>query len=277
MAEDPVKQSADDADPEPAGAIEIDVQGQKQKMVSVDVLAAERKRARESTEQRVRAEYEPLKEEVAKGKQRDADLAVLQPHIDYLRQHPELLKREEPPEQQQVSDEDAERFAKQYELYSATGLDLTRARRMIADNRKEIEKVARATAQEAIEPYAKTSAEQASRSNFIWAAGEAQKRGVDPAAVALVWKALPANLTQHPEVAQHVLQVAMGNAALTGKVGPTAPDLEPLLSEAAGGGRGAYRISDLEKKIANISGMSEKDFGDRAKQYQPDAVNILGD
>jgi hypothetical protein len=276
MMSEEVKVDAPVPEAEPEGAIEVELAGQRQKVVPVGVVAAERKRARESTEQKFKGELDALKAKAAEADQLRADLGQLQPYIEHLKTHG-LPKKEEPPEIAKVSDSEAEKYARDYELYTATGLDLGKAKRIIANQREETRKIAAEAAQEAIKPLATSSATQQSRANFVWAAQEAQKRGVQPETVAQLWGALPPDLTQHPEVAQLLLRASLGEAMFSGKMAQP-PQHEPLFSEPPGGPRGQdYKISDVERRMAMASGLTEKDWTDRAKGYQPDAENVLGD
>lgn len=279
MSEDVKVETPGDAqpEPEPEGALDVDLGGSKQRVVPVGVVAAERKRAREATETKLKGEIDALKVKADKAEKLEADLQQLRPYLEHLQSHPELLKKEEPPEFQRISDEEAERFARNYELYSATGLDLGKAKRMIADQRADTRRVATEAAQEAVKPLAATSAAQLSRQNFAWAAGEAQKRGVDPAIVAQTWTLIPPELSQHPEVAQLLLRASIGDAVYAGKA-IRAPQNEPTFSEAPGGPRGGqYQISPMEQRIAHNAGMKESDWTKAAASYQPDAVNSLED
>ena len=151
---EPVTPPIPEPEPEPAGV--VDVQGQK--LVPLAALVAERERIRTISEEKHQKELEPLKTKAAHADQLEADLAAVQPHLEYLKQHPELMKREEAPEVQAVTDEEAERYARRYELYTPQGLDLTRARHIIADNRKEMKQVAEEAAREAVKPLAATTA-----------------------------------------------------------------------------------------------------------------------
>lgn len=268
---DPKSEPEKDADPE--GLVEV----QGQKLVPLAALTAEREKARRTTEDRVTKELvEPLKEKLAKTTQLEQDLQAIQPQLEYLKAHPELMHATEAPDLQAVTDEAAERFARQYELYTATGLDLSRAKRMIADQRSEIQSVAKQAAEEAVQPYAHSSAEQSARANFVWAAQEAQRRGVDPKALAETWTRVPAELSQHREVAEHLLRVAIGDAAYSGTL-TLPPTHAPTFTEAPGGRAEPYRISDLERHVAKNAGIGEKAWTERAKDYQPDAVNVLGE
>lgn len=277
---DEVVKSEPEPEPEPEGIIEVELGGQKVKVAPVGVISAERKRARESTEQKIRAEYEPVKAKAQQADQLASDLAALQPHIDYLNKHPELMKAPPTDDVPDVSDADAERYARQYELYTPTGLDTPRAKRIIADNRSEMKRVAKEAAAEAVQPYAQTTATQAARQNYVWAASQQDAEGrplVDAQELAQLWATFPPELAANPDVARVILDAAIGQATRSGKRGHGAPQ-EPVFTEAPGGGRdSAYRMSEPERKLAKNVGLSEKQWADSAKQYRPDAINILGD
>lgn len=273
----PTEQPVTDPEPEPEGIVEV----QGKRLVSVDALVAERERAKKTTEEKVRAEYEPLKAKAARADQLEADLQLLQPHIDHLRKHPELLQEPAKPDIPDVSNDEAEKFARRYELYTPTGLDITRAKQMIADNRAETKRIAKEAAQEAVQPYAQTTATSQSRQNFAWAASQRGQDGqplVDPNVLAQIWATFPAELTANGEVAKVVLRAAIGESVVSGKR-PQRLENEPVFSEAPGGQRQPhdYRMSPLERNVARVAGMSEKDFAAAAKQYKPDAYNVLGD
>lgn len=276
MSEELKEKEVETPEPEPEGTIEVELAGAKQKVIPAGAIAAERKRVREAAETKYKGEIEALKAKAAEADQLKADLGQLQPYIDHLKTHG-LPKKEEPPELAKVSDQEAETFARQYELYTPTGLDTVRAKKIIANQREETKRIAAEAAQEAVKPLATDQATRQSRQNFVWAAQEAQKRGIDPATVAQMWTTLPPDLTQHAEVAQLLLRATIGDAVFSGKtVQP--PAREPIFSEAPGGQRQQqYQISDVEKRMAMASGLSEKDWTDRAKGYQPDAENVLGD
>lgn len=267
----PVVTPPPEADPEGA----IDVQGQK--FVPVSALVAERNRARETTEERLRREFEPVKAQADQAARVQADLAAIQPQIEYLNQHPELLqpKADAGP---QVSDEEAEKYARRLELYTASGLDTRRAKQIIADNRVEMTRVAHDAAEQAIKPAMQATALQSSRQNFVMLA---QRRGADgrpvvsPEALAKQWAKLDPALTANPDVAETVLRIAIGESAMTGGPGPL--EREPLYTEAPGGATQPYRMSGMERTMAKTAGLTDQQWTDRAKQYQPDRLNVLGD
>lgn len=250
-----------------------------QRMVPVSVLAAERARVRESAEAKVRAEYEPFKAEAATAKQLKADLEALRPQLAYLNEHPELFQPQPDTTNSDVADDEAEKYARRMELYTATGLDTRRAKAIISENRSEMQRVAMEAAQAVVHPAMQQ--QQQARANFAWAAGQRDPQGnplVDPQFLATEWAKLPADLTSRPEVAQHILQAAIGAYHMSGKRPSAAPHSEPLYSEPAGGGRPqAYQISDVERRIAKTAGISEKDWAGTAKNYRPDMMNVLGE
>ena len=280
---DPQTPPTTDPTPEPVpdGALDIDIQGQKQKMVPVAALVAERERVRHAERERLAKEYEPLKAKAAERDQLAADLATIQPHIEYLRAHPDVMKAAQPPEHQAISDEAAERYARDWDLYTASGPDVAKAKRLMAHGAEEMRRVAREAATEAVRPAMETTAAQSSRQNFIWAASQRGPQGqplVVPEVLAREWAKLPTELTANPQVAQWVLRAAIGEASLTGAAPPSPPGYEPALSEPSGGGRGhQYRISDLERKMARTAGIKESEWSAQAQAYAPDSINVLGD
>lgn len=180
-----------------------------------------------------------------------------------------------------MSADEAERFARHYELYTPTGLDLNRAKRLIADNRKEMAKVARQVAEEAVAPMRQTTALQASRQNFVWAASQRRADGqplVSPETLAKQWANFPHELTADPQVARVVLAAAIGESLISGHLPIQAPEQEPVATEPPGGARYTMpQISAVEQRVARAAGLSEKQYAETAKLYQPGAINTLGD
>lgn len=263
-------------DPEPEGA--VDVQGKR--MVPVEALIAEREKAKTSTEKKIREEYEPLRAQAEQARQLQADLEALRPHIDYLQKHPEMIERPPQDDGPKVSNEDAERFARQYELYTPTGLDTNRAKQIIANQRDEMAKVARAAAAEAVGPVLQQSAHTVSRQNFVWAAQQQGPDGsplVDPQVLAAVWQEFPVELSANPEVARVILEASIGRSLRTGKM-PRRSENEPLFSESPGGrGGGGFRPSEREIRVAQAAGMTKEQYTKAASAYRPDSINVLED
>ena len=183
------------------------------------------------------------------------------------------------PEAAEVPDEDAERFARRYELYTAQGLDLVRAKQMIADNRADMRRVAAEAVEQAITPVRADHAKQGAREQFLRVASRAVHEGnLDEAGVKTLverWIQLPPELAADPDVADHVLESVIGAVALARK--PVAARQEPpVFSERSGGERpGPYTMSTLEKRVARGRGISDKDWETTAKTYQPGGPNPL--
>jgi hypothetical protein len=262
-------------DPDPDGIVEV----QGQKMVPLAALTAERQRVRQTTGDKIRAEFEPLKAKAAHADQLAADLERVRPQLEYLARHPPPEPEE--PKAPAVSDEEAERVARDYELYTPTGLDLTRAKRIISKQRAEVAELAGQAAEAAMKPLRETNAIQAARQNFVWAASQVDAHGhplVDPGELAQVWASFPAEMIANPQVAQEVLKNVLGAALMSGKRAPLSAGPEPVFSEQAGGRRpAAYQMSEPERLIARSAGIDEKKWAESAKTFKPDSVNILGD
>lgn len=267
-------------DQEPEGVVEH----QGRRMVDVSVLAAERRRVRDVTERAIREkELAPLQRKADEADQMRQALAEAQPYLNHLRQHPELLQPPKAtPLEEQIGDDDAAAEARDLELYDArTGQpDLARAKRIIARRRQDAQSAAREAAQAAVGPITSATAQDRSKQNFVQLALERDADNqpvVDPKALAELWAQLPADLTQHPEVGQLVRDAALGKTVRTG--GRVArPSREPLISEPAGGRVGqSYQMDHMAKQIAKHAGISDKQFADAAKGYQPGMANVLGD
>lgn len=271
---DPEIQGDPTPDPEPEGVVEV----QGQKMVPVTALTAERERARTKTEEKIRAEYEPIKAKAAQADQYAADLASLQPYVEHLKRHPELMQQQQA-QAPDVSDEEAEKEARDLELYTPTGLDITRAKRIIAKRRTETKAAAQEAAHAAVQPMMQTNAVHAARQNFVWAASQRDANGdplIDPNYLAEIWSQCPPELTANPEAAKTILEAAIGRATVQGKRPQRGQ--EPVFTEVPGGRQGSgYRMSEQERKMARTVGLDEKQWTASAKAYQPDATNILGD
>ena len=261
--------AADAGDPEPEGVVEV----AGQRLAPVSAIIAERRRAKEAHER----EMAPLRERLTRAEQIEQRLEQLRPELERMRDAP-------PPEQkrvdpvQAVSDDDAERLAKRYELYTPTGLDLPRAKQIIAEQRSETAKIAEEAAARAVAPLMEGTAASASKQNFVWAASQKGDDGqplVDPHVLASLWTTFPKELTANPQVAEVILNAAVGGSVRTKKA-PVARPGEPTFTESPGGRRPAsYTISSLEKKVADGVGVSAADWEKSAKTYQPGTPNTL--
>ncbi len=130
-----------------------------------------------------------------------------------------------------------------------------------------------------VAPVMRTTADAASKQNFVWAASQVDADGqalVDPQQLASVWATFPPELSANPEVAKVILKATLGEAVMTRKPKARGLDREPSFSEPPGGrGQGAYTISNVEKKVAAASGINTADWEKRAKGYQPGQPNSL--
>lgn len=286
MAEDPkgaVTETEDD--PEPEGVLEIETGTEgakvKQKVVAVSTLAAERRRVRNvETEKRAAIQRE-LEAERLKNQQLGADLQAIKPHIETLQRNPQLMKAGESPEIQAIPDQEAEQFAREYELYTATGLDVARAKRMIAKNNARVESLATQAAQKVIQPLQQSTAHNQSTAFLAWALNQKGADGAplaDPDILREMWAAVPAELTADPQVAQDRLKAAIGETIIRGKKPVAPPRYEPTFTEAPGGFRErTYEMNPMERTIAANQGISEQDWTATAKKYVPGRTNRLGE
>lgn len=280
MAEEVVQQ--DDAEPE--GTVEIELPtapGQKQRMAPVSVISAERKRAVEKTEQKLRAELEPYKQ---KAEQLEADLAAVRPHLDYVRQNWDTIQKQQQQQREQttqITDEEAEAVARDLQLYGTNGLDLAAARRVITRDTGRVERLAKQIAEQTVAPALQATATQQARANFAWAASQKDTQGnplVDATELAQYWATLPPQLAANAQVAELLLEAAVGRSVRSGKR-PQRTESESVFSEAPGGQRpdGGFRFGERERRIASNVGMTEKQFTEAASRYQPGRTNVLGD
>lgn len=263
-------------DPEPEGVQEVS----GKRMVDVSVLASERKRIRGVERAAAEQQLGPLRQQAADAANLRAALEQAKPYIDLVKQHPELLTPKEPTKgEAAISDEDALLEARDLELFEAgTGApDVKRAKRIIAKRREESMKMATAAAQAVVTPFAQSSATQLSKQNFAQMAMLRDTQGrplVDPAILAEEWVKLPPDLTQHPNVAETVLNSAIGRMHRAGKAPPEAPRFDPVFSEPSGGRGGSEApLSTLEKKL----GLTDADIKAVAGKYRPGGVSVIGE
>ena len=267
---------APDEDAEPEGAVEV---SPGRRMVDVSVVAAERKRAREAATRAVREqELAPLQERANRADALQEALNAARPYVDLVKQHPELLKPAAPlPIEQQISDDEAAQEARDLQLYNAQSqLDIPTAKKIIARRRTETQQAATQAAQQAMGPMQQSHAEQASRQNFAYMASLKDSNGaplVDPKVLAEEWVQLPADLTQHSQVGEVVLERAIGKMHRQGKR-ITPAHREPVFSESPGGRTaGPVVLTELDRKL----GLTEKDLKGSAAKFVPGGISVIGD
>lgn len=274
---DPPAEKAQEDEAEPEGVVEV---APGRRMVDVSVVAAERKRARELAEKTIREkELAPLQEKASRAEALQQALDTVKPHIEQLRQQ---IAQQQPrqPQEPQVSDAEAEQEARDLQLYDKDSkLDVATARKIITRRRTEAEAAARAAAHEAVTPFAKNTAEHASRQNFAEMAHMKGPDGlplVDPEILAKEWVSLDPELTARREVAEVVLERAIGKSLRLGKARPVVKQAEsgrPLLSEAPGGdSQQEVRLTDSARKM----GLTQQDLKASQKTYNPGGVSEIG-
>lgn len=267
-----VTETEDDAEPD--GVLQV---GDK-RLVDVSVVAAERKRARELAEKKVReTELAPLQEKAKEIDSLKAAVAELRPYADFLKQHPHLMQQPPPArEEDSITDEQAATYARRYELFDAQSgqPDIKRAKAIIADHRKEQADIAKQAAQEAIAPLQAQTAEQATRDNFLQAIQYVKDDDiVTPELVAQQFAELGTHLTQHPQVARVALERAIGRAYLERRQGSRRPARAPVLSESPGG-QAPQSVPFTER--AKKMGLSEADLKSAHKTFKPGDVSEIG-
>jgi len=155
-------------------------------------------------------------------------------------------------------------------------LDDLAAIRIIARRRSEVAQAAEKAVKEAITPLQARTAEDKSKQNFAHMASLKDSEGkplVDPEILAKEWVTLPVDLTQFPEVAETVLNAALGKMTRQGKR-VSAPSREPVFSESPGGGsRVSAQYTDNSRKL----GLTEKEVASAAKTFNPQGVSVIGE
>lgn len=262
---------------EPDGVVEV---APGRRMVDVSVVAAERKRARELAEKTIREkELAPLQEKANRADALQQALDTVKPYLEQLKQQQQPARPAQAPEEQ-ISDADAEREARELQLYDKDSkLDVTTAKRIIARRRAETKQAALEAAQEATAPLVQNTARERSARNFETYAkalvGPDGNLMADPQVVVDLWKSLPPDLTQHAEVAEIVMDAALGRSQRQKNKGRTVapPSREPVFTEAAGGRiTQDYTPSENAKKM----GLTQTDLKESAKTYRPGDVSPIG-
>jgi hypothetical protein len=272
LGEDPQPVTGpEDDNAEPEGVIVAE--GGK-RLVDVSVLAAERRRVREATTRQKDQELTTLREQHDRVSQA---LNEARPYVDIVKQHPELLKPAQPTSlEQSITDDEASQEARDLQLYKADGtLDLSTSKKIIARRRNETQQAASAAAREAVAPLQAATAEDRSRQHF---ARMCQLRDaddkplVDPKVLAAEWVKLPADLTQDPQVAETVLDAAIGRMIRSGKrVSPS--ERQPVYSEAPGGRTTqTVQLTDSARKL----GLTQEDMKTASKNFNPNGVSVIG-
>jgi hypothetical protein len=275
---EPAPEPADAEEPEPEGTVEV---APGRRMVDVSVVAAERKRARELAAKEVREkELAPLQEKANRADALQQALDTVQPYIQQLQRQTQQPAAPELSGEEQVTDAEAETYARRHQLYDRESkLDLKSAKSIIAEHRQEIDRAAWKAATEATAPLAEATAKERSARNFEHHAkalvGPDGQLMADPNIVVDLWKSLPPELTQHAEVAEIVMDAALGRSQRQKSRGRTVPppSREPVLSEAPGG-RVSHDVTLTE--TGRKMGLTQTDLKDSAKNFRPGETSPIG-
>lgn len=244
-----------------------------QRMVPVGVLKA----VREELKTRPKAE----------------DLAALQrqldeskPYVEFLKNHPHLLNPPAPPEPARVEPQDDPalvELARTLELYDAqTGKpDTARAEKIRNLTRSEAQQIARSEMAPVQERTYQTQAE-ANVQQILHTTKTADGAPLEAEYLTAAIKSIAAQLPKgeafkilaDPAVANVVRLTALGLQAQGKKSAPAAPQAEVLHRESAGGS-GDVPMSDGSRRLARMTGRTEKDWQDAAKRYVPNRANPL--
>lgn len=245
-----------------------------QHMVPVGVIKAMREEMR----------HRPKQEDYARLQ---AELEAARPYVDFIKSNPGLTQPAPvaPPAPVPIGDDpELITLAKTLELYdAATGQpDVKRAEVIRGMTRKQAE----AITEERLAPVQERTHEQAAAANLqqvMASFRDADGRPLDAAVfqetvkgvVAQMSKADALKLLADPRVVQVLAQNAIGAQAMQRKSAPPAPAAPPLYVEGAGGGQGQPVMSEGSKRLARLTGRTEKDWVAAASRYVPGKPNSL--
>lgn len=270
-------QQPTDPDPEPEGIVTDPQSGQK--MVPLGAVAGERDK-RKALETRLKdmeaqlQAIEPIRQRASQVDQLTGELRSVKEQLQQFQPKPQIP---------QVSDEEAETYARDFELYDATTgkLDLPRAKRMIAREEQKAVRMAEKIVEQKLGPVQEQGAAASSRQNFGIYAMQPFPDGTEPTRefqtlLARKWTEMGPMATQSAEICQVVRDAALGEYLRTKGKGVPRAEREPLVTEPAGGQqRASYQITDLERKFAKDHNMKVEDWTSRAKQFVPGQINVL--
>ena len=258
------------AEEELPGAVELN----GQRMVPLGVVQA----LREELKQRPKAEdFEQLR----------AAYEEARPYVDFVRANPALTTTVEPAPVPVQPDDDPQlvELARVMELYDAqTGkLDTKRAQMLRDMTRREAEAIAEAR----LAPVRETTQEATATDNIkrmmsdYAAQGQAIEAPYLLQAVGSITKSMPKadamRLLSDPQVVEVIGLTALGMQAKgrPRSAAPAQPVAPPLYTEGAGGVRPEVPMSEGSKRLARLTGKSEKEWTESAKRYVPGRANSL--
>ncbi len=115
--------------------------------------------------------------------------------------------------------------------------------------------------------------------NFQVALGikDAAGRSPSQAALAQIWRTMPASQTADPNVASILALTALGLDSVSHKPAPAAPISAPLVTESQGGAPRRPGLSQLEQNIARDRGVTETKWTENTKGFVPGRAVQLED
>lgn len=242
----------------------------------------------------LKAQIDQLAAGSEKATQLEAEVAHLKQSVQqltpYVQAYQGLVQQQpQAPKEPEISDADAERYAKRYDLYKADGsgtLDIERGREIISDIRREATAAAEKVTDARVAPMQAQTVAQQSAYMLARAKNTVLPNGVqvDGATLDSIWQRLDPQVTSTPEGAQWALIAALGTQMGMAKPeqfaqfaqprqrGPngqfmpasqqTAPIPEAIPREPAGGQppNAPSALSESERKGLAAIGISEKDY-----------------
>lgn len=239
--------------------------------VPLEAVVAARRHAAE-----LKRENEGLKAQAAKSGEIEAALRDVQPYVEFLKAHPDVVTRAtEPTPSVPAVDPQTTRLARDLELYTSDGQpDVKRAEAVLG----VIERVATAKAQATVAPVAETAHQQQSQLLYQRALVTKDREGrtVDPQTLSEMWAMVPAEASASPEVARILWLAAAGRERLQPAGSPPSRPGAPVERERAGGrDAGATSLSEFEQRILTARGISRKDYDAQTKDWTPGEPVIL--
>lgn len=245
----------------------------------------------------VRAKLEAATAGSARAQQLEQTVQQLQQQIQQLQPYVQAYQQvvQQPaqtPAKPDVSDEEADGYARLYDLYKADGsgqLDRDRGRKIVTDMRRIATEAANQAAEAKVAPIHQMSVKQLSRNNFQRAMVTALPNGskASEAALKWVWDQIDPSVTATVDGAREAFLAAVGRtyatstpeqltALLSGpqktstQRGPNGqflkqsaePIPEAVPRETSGGKdvQGQSALSEQERKFLSATGMSEADY-----------------
>lgn len=254
------------------------------KFVPLSAVIAERTGRKEASKQ-VTALTEKLtaaEQKAAKYDELAGYVDQARPIIEAVRNRPDLVEQARrpapaPETPKALSDAEAVEYAKDLDLYKPDGTpDVDRAQRL-AGRQAEL---ASRSAQAAIAPFQANDAQRASASMLQQIASfkDASGHTVDTGILKEVWAGVPAELSQKPEVAGVLYQIALAQSIMQGKYKGTQPPGAPpvVVTESLGGGRqGPKELDAFGAKFARAADIKPAEFAKQSERFKPGQTNSL--